>query len=134
MPKYLAELEARLSDQVPAEYVDFLCDSTFNSETDYGFESNGCYWMIDEFFTAHSHERRIEVAYDSVSHAIPESTFPIISTLGGLILLYGASKNDQNVYYWDHERLEGEDSLIVVSKNSRELAAAIAPYVEDGGG
>ena len=132
MSKHFSELESRLGDSVPAEYLNFLRESTFNSDLDYAIEAAGFYWMIDEFYTANSADRRLEEIYDSVSHAIPDATFPIISTLGGFILLYGASKNDDNAYYWDHERDAGDDTLVTVASSSRSLLAAIKPYVDDG--
>ena len=133
MPRDFLELESRLGDSVPAEYADFLREATFNSELDYAIDAAGFCWMIDEFYTANSTDRRLEEIYDSVSHAIPDATFPIISTLGGFILLYGAAKNDENAYYWDHERQADDDTMVTVANSSRALSEAIKPYVDGGG-
>ncbi len=123
-------LESLLGDTIPGQYLSFLQDFAYDINVDYAIEAAGHYWSVDEFFVLSSDGRRIDEVYSAVRHALPPGTFPIVSTLGGFLIVFGQSYNDANVYYWDHEQPPGAHEITKIATSSKELAQIIVEYDE----
>lgn len=134
MTSSLETLEALLDDKIPQQYREFIERASFDKGLEYAVQAAGRYWTVDDFFMSNSEGRSICDAYMAVRHALPPGSFPILSTLGGYLIVYGTSHNDSNVYYWDHEQQSGADEMTKVADSASTLAAIIVEYDETVGG
>jgi len=130
----LENLEALLGDTILDQYRDFLEQANYDTNIDYAVDAAGFYWSVDEFFVPNSAQRSMADAYVNVRHALPAGSFPILSTLGGYLIIFGKSRNDVNVYHWDHEQSPGADEIIKVASSPEELARIIVQFDEAVGG
>lgn len=130
MNEHIAELEQSVGMKIPEPYRRLLSDHEFNNTDELAVDSVGHYWAVDEILSRDGGRSLLEY-YQSVSHAIPPNTFPLLSTLGGMIVAHFDEVGDLSAYYWDHEREHDGRSLLKVADSAEQLQAIIVPYDDD---
>ncbi len=133
MSPSLDKLEVLLGDKIPQPYRTFLARATYDPQLEYAVDTKQYSFTIEEFFLPSCPGRDIDEVLSAVRHAIPPGSFPILSTLGGFLLIFTESHKDLNVYYWDHEQALGQHKLRKVASSAEELAEIIVEYDEDLG-
>ena len=126
----IAELEQNTGMKIPDSYRQFLIGHDFNNTDELAVEAVGHYWAVDEILSREGGRSLLE-CFLSVSNAIPPNTFPLLSTLGGMILVHFDAVGDQSAYYWDHERDPCDHSLLKVADSAVELRTKIVPHNDD---
>ena len=120
----IEKLELLLEDKVSPECRSFIEDYYFDPDANFVIEVD-CQFVIDEVFTDKNEDRNVDQVYQNVKHALPPKMFPLLSTLGGFMLACGISKNDSNIYYWDHEQGVEAFEISKVAGNIKELKELI---------
>ena len=126
----LEKLETLLHDAIPKQYRDFVERASYEDTLEYVIDAAGKYWAVDEFFMPNCHGRNMDEIYVAVCHAIPPGSFPFLSTLGGFLIIFGDSKADPNVYYWDHEQEAGAHEVTKVASSAVELREIVVEFDE----
>ncbi len=130
MNESIAELEQSAGKKIPDPFRQFLIGHEFENTDELAVGAAGHYWAVDEILSREGGRTMLE-CYNSISHATPPNTFPLLSTLGGMILAHFDTADDLAVYYWDHERNLGDHSLLKIAESAKELQTKIVPFDDE---